>query len=316
LKKEIIEKYSFEELHRELKIRNRNIKLNKNDDVINELVVFTSNELLNFIKKKQQILYGNSFSKDFFEIDNPQILDDADSVVAMINSSQIQDNNDGTSYLETKKFGEAYDLCSDEKYREQPITALCSGVIVDSDVIATTGHCIDSENVSNTVFIFGFKINNIMETNIVINNSDIYKGQRIIGRELESGGPGPDWSLVQLDRKVENHKVARIRTKGKISDNTNVHVIGHPCGLPLKLGDNAIIKDNNKDSYFVANLDAFGGNPGSPVFNSDTHEVEGILAYGETDFIFVGNCNKSLICPNTGCGGVTCTRTTTFSHLL
>ena len=199
MKKEIIEKYSFEELHRELKIRNRNTKLNKNDDVINELVVFTSNELLNFIKKKQQILYGNSFSKDFFEIDNPQILDDADSVVAMINTIQIQDNNNGTSYLKTKVFGEAYDLCLDEKYREQPITAFCSGVLVDSDVIATTGHCINSETVSDTGFIFGFKVNNINETNIVINNSDICKGKRIIGRELT--GLGPDWSLVNLIEK-------------------------------------------------------------------------------------------------------------------
>jgi hypothetical protein len=311
---EIIDKYSFEELHRELKIRNRNIKLKRNDDINNKLKDFDSNELLNFIKKKQQILYGNSCSKDFFEIDNPKILDDADSVVAMIETSQIQDNNDGTSYLKTQVFGDAYDLCPDEKYRNQPIVAFCSGVLVDSDVIATTGHCINSNNLSETRFIFRFKVNNINETNIVINNSDIYKGKRIIGRELT--GLGPDWSLVQLDRKVDNHKVARIRTDGKISDNAKVHVIGHPCGLPLKLGNNAIIKDNNNDSYFVANLNAFGGNAGSPVFNSDTHEIEGILARGGTDFIFVGSCNKSLICPDTGCRGQDCTRTTIFSHLL
>lgn len=195
----IIENYSFEELYRELKIRNRNIKLRKNDDVNNKLKDFDSKELLNFIKKKQQILYGSSFSKDFFEIDNPQILDDADSVVAMINTIQIQDNNNSTSYLKTKVFGEAYDLCLDEKYREQPITAFCSGVLVDSDVIATTGHCINSETVSDTGFIFGFKVNNINETNIVINNSDICKGKRIIGRELT--GLGPDWSLVNLIEK-------------------------------------------------------------------------------------------------------------------
>ena len=62
--------------------------------------------------------------------------------------------------------------------------------------------------------------------------------------------------------------MARIRTDEKISDNAKVHVIGHPCGLPLKLGDNSIITDNNEHSYFVANLDTFGGNAGSPVFNS------------------------------------------------
>ena len=48
----------------------------------------------------------------------------------------------------------------------------------------------------------------------------------------------------------------------------------------------------------------------------DTHEIEGILARGQTDFIFVNSCNKSLICPDVGCRGVHCIRTTTFSHLL
>jgi hypothetical protein len=52
------------------------------------------------------------------------------------------------------------------------------------------------------------------------------------------------------------------------------------------------------------------------VFNSDTHEVEGILVRGETDFISNGSCTESLKCPNTGCRGEDCTRTTEFARLI
>lgn len=311
---EIMEEYSIEELLQELKIRNQNIRLKKMSSNNNRLKSFPSEHILEIIKKKEKSVYGSSYSKDYFEISNQQILDDTDSVVAIFESNSIQDNNDDTSSLLTKKFGEKYDLCQSEKYRKQPIGAFCSGVLVGSDVIATTGHGIDSNNLSETRFIFGFKVKDVNETNIVINNLDIYKGKEIINRKFSSNGP--DWALIQLDRKVMDHKMARIRTDGKISDNTKVHVIGHPCGLPLKLGYDAIIKDNSNDYYFAATLDTYGGNAGAPVFNSETHEVEGILVRGETDFISVGNCNKSLICPTTGCRGVDCTRTTTFSHLL
>ena len=41
--------------------------------------------------------------------------------------------------------------------------------------------------------------------------------------------------LVRLDRQVEGHSYfENMRKSGKIPDNANVHVIGHPVGLPLK----------------------------------------------------------------------------------
>ena len=56
---------------------------------------------------------------------------------------------------------------------------------------------------------------------------------RLIGREEE--GSGPDWALVQLDRPVTNHQSVRIRRTGKIPENQEVHVIGHPVGIPISL---------------------------------------------------------------------------------
>ena len=62
-------------------------------------------------------------------------------------------------------------------------------------------------------------------------------------------------------------------------------VIGHPVGLPLKVAAGASVRDAGKIGYFVADLDTFGGNSGSPVFNTATKKIEGILVRGDTDFI-------------------------------
>ncbi|NKC16754.1 MAG: hypothetical protein GKR94_32545 [Gammaproteobacteria bacterium] len=54
---------------------------------------------------------------------------------------------------------------------------------------------------------------------------------------------------------------------------------------------------NTHEDYFVANLDPFGGNSGSPVFNADTLTVERILVRGEQDFAPMDGCFVSMVCP-------------------
>ncbi|HZO10808.1 MAG TPA: hypothetical protein VFB48_01705, partial [Nitrososphaeraceae archaeon] len=108
-----------------------------------------------------------------------------------------------------------------------------------------------------------------------------------------------------------------IRKSGKIPDTARVHVIGHPVGLPLKYAAGAQVRDNQSDLYIVCNLDTYGGNSGSPVINDDDPlEIEGILVRGDTDFNQVGNCQRSNVCPNTGCRGEDVTRATEFANNL
>jgi hypothetical protein len=122
--------------------------------------------------------------------------------------------------------------------------------------------------------------------------------------------------LIRIDRPVTNHAIAQIRQTARIADDQEVHVIGHPVGLPTKVAGGAAVRENKQPAFFVANLDTYGGNSGSPVFNSSNHVVEGVLVRGDTDFVAQGDCNVSLVCPDTGCRGEDCTRTTEFAHLL
>jgi hypothetical protein len=77
-----------------------------------------------------------------------------------------------------------------------------------------------------------------------------------------------------------------------------LHIIGHPKGLPLKIAGNAVVTKQFTDRTFRSSLDNFKGNSGSPVFNSITHEVEGLLARDP-----VGSELGVVPIPNEGCNG-------------
>jgi hypothetical protein len=275
---------------------------------------FDDESLVGALKANQKVIYGTDDRVDVFELAAGSDLDDVDSVVALFRSSAVSDNGDGTSTLRIQSFARAQNLCSGERFRDQPVGAFCSGFLVAPDIIATAGHCLNSSNVTSVRFVFGFRMRDATTAETVIPNTEIYRGVALLGRE--EVGTGPDWAVVRIDRPVTNHRIVRIRRSGKIGDTQTVHVIGHPTGLPTKFAGGAVVRDNGPKTFFIANLDTFGGNSGSPVFNSDTHEVEGILVRGEADFAQQGNCQVSLVCPTTGCRGEDCTRTTEFANLI
>lgn len=266
------------------------------------------------VQDKQKSIYGVDDRVDVFDVTDQALLNDADSVVALFRASRITDNGNGTSTLQTQTFGTAHNLCAQERFRNQPVGAFCSGFLVAPNIIATAGHCAEQSDVTTIRFVFGFRMQNATTARTVIPNSEIYRGVRVLGRELTSNGT--DWALVEIDRPVTNHRIVRIRRTGLIANGQRLHVIGHPVGLPTKVAGGAEVRDNQPSAFFVANLDTFGGNSGSPVFNSDTHQVEGILVRGERDFVPSGNCNISLVCPSTGCRGEDCTRSTEFQQLV
>jgi len=280
----------------------------------NNLRDFGDEAIVAVLKGSQKLVYGSDDRSDVFQLSPGPDLDDVDSVVALFRAADVSDNGDGTSTLRTVNFGSQHNLCAGERFREQPTGAFCSGFLVAPDIIATAGHCVTSGNVTDVRFVFGFRMRDATSAQTVIGNGEVYRGVAVIGRQLV--GAGPDWALVRVDRTVTNHRTARIRRAGKIGDAQSVHVIGHPSGLPTKFAGGAAVRENGNSAFFVANLDTYGGNSGSPVFNSDSHEVEGILVRGDTDFVQQGTCQVSLVCPTTGCRGEDCTRTTEFAGLV
>ena len=246
----------------------------KNISTDSELSSLPPMSIARALIEKQRVIYGVDDRKDLYEVLNEKYLKAADSVVALFKKDQIKDMGDGTSELSLTNFGEDINLCSGEKFREQPIGAFCSGFLVAPDKIATAGHCVEEHgsNLDDIRFVFGFKMNGAGDPTLKINNSEIYKGTSIIGWKKEDFGE--DWTVVKLERPVENHTPVKVRKKGKIEDSAPLYVIGCPCGLPMKFADGAVVRDNTIDTHIVCNLDTYGGNSGSPVFYNSTMDPE------------------------------------------
>lgn len=135
----------------------------------------------------------------------------------------------------------------------------------------------------------------------------MYSCKELVHSEL-SGPTDSDFAIIRLERKVVGRNPLPIRKQGKVSVGDGLVVIGHPSGLATKVAGGAFVRDDSPKPYFIANLDTYGGNSGSAVFNSDTGLIEGILVRGEQDFSYNNGCYISNVCPADGCRGEDVTR--------
>jgi len=265
---------------------------------------------------RPELIYGADDRLDEYQMTDPALRAVGDATVALIPRGNVHDNGDGTYTLPSSTFNQymqsAYGdpLCSGEPFADQPNPAFCSGFLVADDTIATAGHCVDC---SGTAFVFGFKMSGPSSPALTVPANDVYFCDSVIDSVVSAA----DWGLIRLDRPVVGHTPVSVRCDGQVPTGQDLMMVGHPVGLPRKYAAGATVRDNSPLDYFQANVDAYGGNSGSAVFNLDTLQVEGILVRGNTDFVYTGTCFESNWCPDTGCPSwEDATRTTAFCDLI
>jgi len=102
----------------------------------------------------------------------------------------------------------------------------------------------------------------------------------------EPAGKGADFALVRLDRPAEGRAPLAI-SRTPITPGTAVGAIGYPSGMPVKIQERgASVRTVSRAGYFTTDLDTFGGNSGSPVFNLQTYKIEGVLVRGDSDYSY------------------------------
>ena len=248
-------------------------------------------------------VYGDDDRRDVYQVTNPAVKKLAESTVALFQSANVKlEPGKTTADLVTSPYGEEMGLCPEEPFFSQRTGAFCSGSLVAPDLIMTAGHCVRSaEACKDTKFVFGFGLYKEGPSPVSAAAGDVYGCAELLGRE--EVGAGADWALVRLDRPVAGHRPLQLNRAGEAAKGAKLFVIGHPAGLPTKVAGGAAVRDPSPGGYFVANLDTFGGNSGSAVFNANTGLIEGILVRGEQDYEYRGSCRVSKSCPNDGCRG-------------
>ena len=236
------------------------------------------------------------------------------STAGMIDPSSLTTNGDMVEISGNTLEGRG--ICSTARFAQQISVASCSGFLVGEDLLVTAGHCIKTKSDCRKYkWVFDFADNSNGESSIMVKKTSVYGCKKIISREL-SNWTKNDFAFIQLDRKVTDRPALRVRTEGQIAKGEAITVIGHPTGIPTKIAGGAFVRDNSKDKFFVTNLDTFGGNSGSAVFNTETGVVEGILVRGETDYISEGGCVVPNLCTMSGCRGEDVTRITNIKKLM
>lgn len=246
-----------------------------------------------------KVIYGQDNRTDIVDVQNAVIRKILKAVAGRVSKWSYdyldEEKKADIFFYEPPKLSDPWgaNVCLDEKFSEQPVIADCTGFLVGEDLLVTAGHCVvyPGEEVKNKVtdqcqeyqWLFDFEINGKDNLNLQkVNQKKLYHCKKVIHARLDDDH---DFALIQLNRKVTDRDFLKVRKFSKVERNDRLYVIGHPSGLPKKYAPGAKVTNNSKEFYFSTNLDTFGGNSGSPVFNVKTNEVEGILVRGKTDYV-------------------------------
>jgi len=261
-----------------------------------------------------KVVYGDDSRVDVVDSNNREFVRLSIATAARIDHSVIRIDGD-RAFLQGSALVER-GYCADDRFSLQIGAADCSGFLVGEDLLVTAGHCMNSKlDCTDFSWVFDYKADHNGKVDFVM-VANIYNCAEVIEQKLDPITK-EDYALIRLDRKVSDRYPLEYRKTGQIENFESLVIIGHPSGLPTKIADNANVRTNDNEFYFVANLDSFGGNSGSAVFNARTGVVGGVLVRGEDDYNYdrYNACYRINTCRDDGCRGEDVTRITRIQAL-
>jgi trypsin-like peptidase len=229
------------------------------------------------------IVYGADDRKELFEAP-PGIREAmAASMVALVPASSLRRTPSGTSVV-VPSWGEAATLCADQRFRDQPAAALCSGVLVDWDLVLTAGHCLRVYPPGELLVVFGYYYT--AADRLAIEPADVFEATEVTDvLDQNERRPRLDYSWLRLRRPARPPRApVAIGDPAELRPGDAFLFMGAAGGTPIKF-QTATMFDPGAPwfDYFIANTDSLGGTSGGGAFAESTRALIGVLARGGRD---------------------------------
>jgi len=247
------------------------------------------------LKIGEKAIFGDNSMQDYYQVSD-ELKKLADSTVAFVNKKSLVYDAKTKTYKVAKEIKLSANYVDDnEDFVNQDVLSFCSGAYVGNSYIISAGHCVDTSDkdafnyYDNVYVVFGWRYDSDNTPVLSFNEDQVYTIKEVKIREYTSSissfnallNSYEDYSLSVLDRDPVNKKALIVDKNPDINTGKKVFTIGYPLGMAVKIDrpEDSEIKLVGKNT-FQTNIDAFGGNSGSPVFDSNTKKIIGILVTG------------------------------------
>ena len=231
-------------------------------------------------------VYGEDGREEVLNHPDQRLQTIANSVAALVRRRDVRTRGndvalDGETLDEHIRETCGGPMCDGGRFRDQPTPAFCTGFLIEEDLLVTAGHCIRNERACRrTRFVFDFRTDGA-GTVAPMERNDVFECQSLVRRVDRKD---VDFAIVRLGRHTGRPGL-EMQARDDIGVGTPLALIGHPSGLPMKIAAGGmVVTSRPRRSLFQTTLDAFDSSSGSPVINTDTYRVEGILTDGDQDF--------------------------------
>lgn len=275
-------------------------------------------------------LYGQDDRVSVLEIpdSHAQYRNMIGSVAMIVNKNEVSIDYQSQTIMFDKAdtIANRYNFCPSERFAHEISVGVCTGFFVGKNIMVTAGHCVAEENSSAFLGrkdLLSYAIFDYHESAKSTLLSNVYN-LRIL--EHTYAGHAEDWAIVELTPVLINSDDLKHRTpikyrrQGNVAKSVTLSALGHPTGLPMQLAKSGRIISNSSFNI-LAEIDSAGGGSGSPVFNDQTLEVEGIYVRTHDSSVEMtgDNCRRYSVCiasDNNSCVGSALTRITDISEKL
>jgi hypothetical protein len=241
---------------------------------------------------RQAYINGEDDRREYFELGDDHLRYGLEHFTGALTSSSLSTLLVRGDTRRIQTWGEANGLCNGEPFADQPSAVFCSGVLVDWDLVLTSGHCVDVVPLSSLRVVFDYYYRAPGE--LAVSESSIYGVREVIASTHDGAFDADrlDYGWLRLSEPVRSpyHPVATYSMQSGVELADPIINISAGGGVPLKLDAGGHIQNERTDSfdYFVADTDTSQGSSGSGAFDADLALV-GTLARGATDFTPTGD---------------------------